>query len=68
MEGQLETVVPKSSGTAVILLHGTHRGRHARLLEKRGNCVAVQLTESLDVMKAHLDEVAEYVGILEGED
>lgn len=65
---QLETVVPKKPGCPLIILRGSRRGRHARLLDKRFEAAAVQLTDDMEVVNVSLDDIAEYVGDLEGED
>ena len=65
---QLETVVSKRAQAPVVVLRGTHAGRHARLLEKQRDSALLELTESRDVAEVSLDDVADYVGLLEGED
>jgi hypothetical protein len=68
LQSQLETVVPKAKGTALIVLHGEHKARHARLLEKRSTAAAIQLTDNMDIITEVLDNLAEFVGDMEGED
>ena len=47
---------------------GRHAGRHARLLDKRRDSALLELTESRDVAEVALDGVADFTGLLEGED
>ena len=65
---ELETVVSKRAQSPVIVLRGRHIGRHARLLEKRRESALLELTESHDVAEVALDDVADFSGLLEGED
>lgn len=68
LQSQLESVVPKAKGTALIVLRGEHKARHARLLEKRSTAAAIQLTDNMDIITEVLDNLAEFVGDMEGED
>jgi hypothetical protein len=67
-EEELETVVSKTVQTPLIVLRGRHAGRHGRLLEKHRGKVLLELTESRDVAEVALDDVADFTGLLEGED
>jgi hypothetical protein len=68
LHSQLESVVPKTPGTALVVLRGEHKERHARLLEKRSTAAAIKLTDNMNIVTEVLDNLAEYVGALEGED
>lgn len=61
-QAQLETVVPKELGAAVLVVEGPLRGHKARLHAKSGEACAVQLEADLSVQRLLLDEVAMYVG------
>ncbi|KAF8069698.1 gpkow [Scenedesmus sp. PABB004] len=69
-QDQLETVVPKEAGAAVMLVGGEHRGRKGRLLQVSisGGAAAVQLTGDMAVVRLLLDELAAYTGALAEED
>jgi len=60
----VETVVPKSAGAAVMIVHGSRRLRRGRLLERDSKKARamVQLAGDLDVFECSFDDVAEWVG------
>lgn len=59
----LETVVSKSPGAALMVVRGCHTGAHARLVEKtRQGSAVVQLVDSGEAVQLGLDDVADYVG------
>ncbi|EFN53037.1 hypothetical protein CHLNCDRAFT_53994 [Chlorella variabilis] len=61
---QLETVVPSTEGTPVLVLAGRLRGKQGRLLKRNTETglAAVQLTGDFSVHKLGLDDVSEYTG------
>jgi hypothetical protein len=59
-EADLETVVSKKAGTALMIVRGKLCGEHARLLEKGKREATVQLAESREVLQMDLDDVADY--------
>jgi G patch domain/KOW motif-containing protein len=67
---QLETVVPKEAGASVLVVAGKHRGRRGRVLQSSTSkgAVAVQLSGDMVVVQMVLDDVAQYMGSLDGED
>ncbi len=65
-QSQLETVIPKEVGSAVLVVAGAHRGAKARLHAKSsGGACAVQLAHDFSVQRLLLDQVAAYVGSLD---
>ena len=62
-QSDLETALPKRGGRVAIVA-GRHRGQVGKLLERRSEdeLAVVQLAESFDILKLHMDDVAEYVG------
>lgn len=69
-QDQLETVVPKEPGAAVMVLAGKHKGRKGRLLQASvsGGAAALQLLGDMEVVRLSLDDVAQFMGHLEEED
>lgn len=65
-QSQVETVVPKELGAAVLVVSGPLRGSKGRLHAKSaaGAC-AVQMTHDLSVQRLLLDDVAAYVGSMD---
>lgn len=61
-EEDLETVVSKSAGAALMIVRGCHSGEHARLLEKTKKGAAVQLVDSGEAVQLSLDDIADYLG------
>ena len=63
-QAQLETVVPRSEGSRVLVVRGVSRGERARLLSRNATAgaAAVQLTGDLTVHKVGFDDISEYVG------
>lgn len=65
---QLETVVPKSEGAAVVVLRGPARGQIASLLQKNSKTglAAVRVTGGAmddEILKVSLDDIAEHVAV-----
>ncbi len=60
---QLETVVPKVEGGALLCVSGKWKGRRGTLLRrnKKTEYVACQLEDEEDILKLHLDDVCELV-------
>lgn len=60
---QLETVVPKGEGGAVLCVAGKWKGRRGTLLRrtKKSEYVACQLEDEAEILKLHLDDVCELV-------
>lgn len=69
-QSQLETVVPGTEGTPVLVLRGRHLRRRGRLLQRntRTGLAAVQLGGDPDIHKFDLDDIAEFVGPMDGWD
>lgn len=69
-QDQLETVVPKDAGAAVMVVQGLHKGRKGRLLQVSLNsgAAALQLVGDMAVERMLLDDVAQYMGHLEDEE
>ncbi|KAF6253119.1 DExH-box splicing factor binding site-domain-containing protein [Scenedesmus sp. NREL 46B-D3] len=67
---QLETVVPKDVGAAVMVVAGQHRGRRGRLLQVSlgSGAAALQLVGDMSVVRLVLDDVAQFMGHLEEEE
>lgn len=63
----LETVMPVDGGY-VAVVRGEYKGQLAKLLsrDKRDSTVQIQLLEDLDVVQVSMDDVAEYMGPLNG--
>lgn len=63
-QSQLETVVPATEGTPVLVLAGALRGKQGRLLKRNTETglAAVQLTSDFSLHKLPLDDVSEWVG------
>lgn len=61
-QDQLETYVPRQSGTIVLVVAGKFKGREGQLLHrsKQSDYVAVRVNDEDDVQKLHLDDIAEY--------
>jgi hypothetical protein len=51
-----------------MVVRGKHAGRHARLVSKQQDSALVEFTESGDIAEVSLDDIADYDGVLEGED
>ena len=60
---QLETVVPKVEGSALLCVSGKWKGRQGTLLRrnKKTDYVACQLEDEEEILKLHLDDVCELV-------
>jgi len=69
-QDQLETVVPKEAGAAVMVVQGRHKGRKGRLLQVSlsSGAAALQLVGDMEVVRLLLDDVAQFMGHLEEED
>lgn len=69
-QDQLETVVPKEAGAAVMVVQGKHKGRKGRLLQVSlsSGAAALQLVGDMAVVRLLLDDVAQFMGHLEEED
>jgi ribosomal protein S4E len=67
-EKQLETVVSRNPRSPLMVVRGKHAGRHARLVSKQQDSALVEFTESGDIAEVSLDDIADYDGVLEGED
>jgi len=69
-QDQLETVVPKEPGAAVMVVSGEHRGRKGRLLQAStsSGAAALQLLGDMQVVRLLLDDVAQFMGHLHDED
>lgn len=65
---QLETVVSKVAGTPLVVLRGRHAGATGRLLAKAAGAATVELTEDRTAVELQLDDVADFTGLLHGED
>lgn len=67
---QLETVVPKEAGAAVMVVAGQHKGRRGRLLQVSlaSGAAALQLVGDMEVVRLQLDDVAQFMGQLEEEE
>lgn len=67
---QLETVVPKDAGAAVMVVAGQHKGRKGRLLQVSvsSGAAALQLVGDMEVVRLQLDDVAQFMGQLEEEE
>ncbi len=65
-QDQLETVIPKEVGAAVMIVSGSLRGNKGRLHAKSdaGAC-AVQLAHDFSIHRLLLDHVAMYVGSMD---
>ena len=70
LQSQLETVVPRSEGGAVLVVDGKLRGQRARLLQRNteSQMAAVQLVADMTVHRLPLDCVAQFVGSMDEED
>lgn len=62
---QLETVIPKGEGGAVLCVAGKWKGRQGIILRrnKKSDYVACQLEDEEDILKLHLDDVCELVHV-----
>lgn len=69
-QDQLETVVPKEPGAAVMVVAGEHKGRKGRLLRAStsNGAAALQLLGDMEVVRVLLDDVAQFMGHLDDED
>jgi hypothetical protein len=69
-QDQLETVVPKDPGAAVMVVSGEHKGRKGRLLQAStsSGAAALQLLGDMQVVRLLLDDVAQFLGHLHEED
>jgi G patch domain/KOW motif-containing protein len=69
-QDQLETVVPKEPGAAVMVVAGEHKGRKGRLLRAStsSGAAALQLLGDMEVVRVLLDDVAQFMGHLDDED
>jgi G patch domain/KOW motif-containing protein len=69
-QDQLETVVPKDPGAAVMVVSGEHKGRKGRLLQAStsSGAAALQLLGDMQVVRLMLDDVAQFMGHLDDED
>jgi G patch domain/KOW motif-containing protein len=69
-QDQLETVVPKGAGAAVMVLAGEHKGRKGRLLQASvsGGAAALQLLGDMQLVRCTLDDCAQFMGHLEEEE
>lgn len=61
-EEDLETVVSKVRGTALMVVRGRHRGERAQMVERSKEGVAVMLVDSGEAASLGLDDVADYLG------
>ncbi|KAI7838635.1 hypothetical protein COHA_007562 [Chlorella ohadii] len=63
-QSQLETVVPATEGTPVLVLAGSLRGKRGRLLKRNTETglAAVQLASDFSLHKLPLDDISEWVG------
>lgn len=59
-EKVLETVIPQSH-ELVLILTGEYRGNVGRIVKKETERVIVQLTDDLDILDLHFDEVSQIV-------
>jgi G patch domain/KOW motif-containing protein len=61
-ERQIETIVPRGTGSAVTVLRGDARGRSGSIVERdsEGRRVAVQFSEDLDIAWYALDDVCAF--------
>jgi hypothetical protein len=61
---QVETVLPKRAGAAVLLVQGKHRMRRGRLVERhtREARAVLQLTGDFELVTVGFDDVAEWAG------
>lgn len=61
---QVETVLPKSAGAAVLVVGGPHRMRRGRLVERhtRDARAVLQLTGDFELVTVNFDDVAEWAG------
>ena len=66
----LETVVPKTKGSYVMILHGKFEGMHAKLLNRnKVDCLAsVQLPSNKHITTASFVYIAEFTGELPDDD
>jgi G patch domain/KOW motif-containing protein len=69
-QDQLETVVPKEAGAAVMVVAGQHKGSKGRLLQVSlsSSAAALQLVGDMSVVRLLLDDVAQFMGHLEEEE
>lgn len=69
-QDQLETVVPKEPGAAVMVVQGQHKGCKGRLLQVSlsSGAAALQLVGDMEVVRLLLDDVAQFMGHLEDEE
>lgn len=65
-EKYLETIIPKSKGSYVMVVGGKYKGKHAKLLErKKSECLAtVQLISNKHVTTLSFDNISEFTGEL----
>jgi len=63
-EKQLETLVPKTEGTPVIVLRGPLKWQKAKLLQRntKTNAAAIQMASDFSIERLCLDDISEYVG------
>jgi hypothetical protein len=66
-QSALETVVPKTEGSSILIVAGSLMGQKARLLKSNTaeGMAAVQLVSDLTVHRLMLDDVCMYVGSME---
>jgi len=64
---QLETVVPGTDGTPVLVLLGRNKGRMGRLLQRntQTGLAAIQIGTDPEIHTLSLDDISEYCGPLE---
>jgi len=69
-ESYLETVVPKTKGSYVKILHGRSKGQYGRLVSRnKPDCLAtLQLLASKEIATVSFDDIAEFTGKLPGEE
>ena len=64
----LETVVSKAVGTPLMVLRGRRAGATARLVTKAAGFATVEMTDDREMVELELDDIADYTGLLHGED
>ena len=70
-QSMLETVIPKSEGSHVMVVHGTHQGLLGEVLRRdKSRCsAAIQLLRDRDqVVTLDFDDICEYMGDVTQED
>lgn len=62
----LETIIPKSKGSYILIVNGKYKGKHAKLLERRKSegVATVQLISNKHVTSVSFDDISEFVGEL----